>query len=366
MGRKKKGQGFTLPKIEQLPSGAWHTRVLINNRRISITKDTYEECLAEYMALKSGVITADKKKSGKNITLEEAVTEYIASKEGFLSPSTIAGYEKFKRNMMKQMMKRNIFAVTNEQWQSAIREERRTGKSPKYIKNGWMFFSACIVAAGADRPEVMLYPAEHNERAYLTPDEIDKFVDAVKGQPVEIPALLCLSSLRRSEILALTWDNVDLKNNAIYIKGATVRGTDGLVTKKQNKSRKSRRPIPIIPPLKAALQAASPKSGPVVKMTGDYALSQVKKTCESAGITVVDLHGLRHSFASLAYHLGIPEMIAAEIGGWNDLSTMHNIYTHLAQKDIAKRSQDFCDWFSEESTKKRKLETPLETEEKNA
>lgn len=359
MARKKKTPEIRLPKIEQLPSGAWHTRVLVDNRRISITRDTYDECVAEYLALKNGVMEASKKKAGKSITLEEAVDDYIAAKDGFLSPSTIAGYEKFKRNMMLPMMKRNIFAVTNDQWQAAIREERRAGKSPKYIKNGWMFFSACIVAAGAERPEVMLYPAEHNERAYLTPDEIDKFVDAVKGQPVEIPALLCLSSLRRSEILALTWDNVDLKNNAIYIKGATVRGTDGLVTKKQNKSRKSRRPIPIIPPLKAALQAAPSKSGSVVQMTGDYALTMVKRTCESAGITVVDLHGLRHSFASLAYHLGIPEMIAAEIGGWNDLSTMHNIYTHLAQKDIAKRSQDFCDWFSEESTKKRKLETPL-------
>lgn len=366
MGRKKKAPEVKLPKIEQLPSGAWHTRVLIENRRISITRETYEETLAEYLALKNGVMAASEKRSGKNITLEEAVTDYIASKEGFLSPSTIAGYEKFKRNMMLPMMKRNIFAVTNDQWQAAIRAEHKSGKSPKYIKNGWMFFSACIVAAGADRPEVMLYPPEHNERAYLTPDEIDKFVDAVKGQPVEIPALLCLSSLRRSEILALTWDNVDLKNNAIYIKGATVRGTEGLVTKKQNKSRKSRRPVPIIPPLLDALKAEPCKSGNVVHMTGDYALSQVKKTCESAGITVVDLHGLRHSFASLAYHLGIPEMIAAEIGGWNDLSTMHNIYTHLAQKDIAKRSQGFCDWFSEESTKKRKLETPLATESKNA
>ena len=366
MGRKKKAPEVKLPKIEQLPSGAWHTRVLIDNRRISITRDTYEETLAEYLALKNGVMAASEKRSGKNITLEEAVTDYIATKEGFLSPSTIAGYEKFKRNMMLPMMKRNIFAVTDDQWQAAIRAEHKSGRSPKYIKNGWTFFSACIVAAGADRPEVMLYPAEHNERAYLTPDEIDKFVDAVKGQPVEIPALLCLSSLRRSEILALTWDNVDLKNSAIYIKGATVRGKDGLVTKKQNKSRKSRRPVPIIPPLLDALKAEPCRSGNVVRMTGDYALSQVKKTCESAGITVVDLHGLRHSFASLAYHLGIPEMIAAEIGGWNDLSTMHNIYTHLAQKDIAKRSQDFCDWFSEESTKKRKLETQLATESKNA
>lgn len=59
------------------------------------------------------------------------------------------------------------------------------------------------------------------------------------------------------------------------------------------------------------------------------------------------------------------EMIAAEIGGWSDLSTMHNIYTHLAQKDIAKRSSDFCDYFTAEAMKKRKLATELETKNKN-
>ena len=98
----------------------------------------------------------------------------------------------------------------------------------------------------------------------------------------------------------------------------------------------------------------------MVKASAETIYNNLGKVCAAAGITVVDLHGLRHSFASLAYHLQIPEMIAAEIGGWSDLSTMHNIYTHLAQKDIAKRSSDFCDYFTAEAMKKRKLATELE------
>lgn len=364
MGRKKKAPKIRMPEIKQLPSGAWHTRVLVNGRRVSITKDSFDECAAAYLALKSGVIEAEEGKTGKSITLEAAVLSYIDSKKGFLSPATIEGYEKFYRNMLQSMMKRNIRTVTQAQWQAAIREERKSGKSPKYIKNGWMFFSACIVAAGVDRPEVMLYPDEHKERAYLTPDEIDKFVETVKGRPVEIPALLCLSSLRRSEMLALTWDNVDMGNDVLYIRGAVVRGPDGLEAKTQNKTDKSRRSVPIIPPLLDALRAVEGKTGRVVKMGGDTVYKQVKKVCADACVTSVDLHGLRHSFASLAYHLNIPEMIAAEIGGWNDLSTMHKIYTHLAEKDIAKRSKDFCDYFSTEAIKTRKLETQLETENK--
>lgn len=237
--------------------------------------------------------------------------------------------------------------TTNEQWQNAIKAEHKLGRSPKYIKNAWAFMAAAIEESGAKRPEVLLYPEEKNERAYLTHTEIDKFVKAIKGKPVEIPALLCLSSLRRSEMLALKWENVDLKNQVMYVHGAIVKGNNGLVDKKQNKNDTSRRAVPIIPPLLEAMEQEE-KTGYVVKMSGDTVLKYVKQACKESGITVVDLHGLRHSFASLAYHLQMPEMIAAEIGGWKDLSTMHNIYTHIAQADIAKRSQDFRDYFDKE------------------
>ena len=351
MPRKKKEPEVRLPKIEQLPSGTFHTRVLIGNRRVSITKDSHEECVAEYLALKHGVMEAQEREKKGIKSLEEAVTEYIDSRKDYRSPSTIYNYGMYKKNTFQHMMKSNVFTVTDEQWQAAIRQERASGRSAKYIKNSWSLMASAIQAATGRRPNVMLYPKENNERPYLDPDEIDTFVAAVKGTPVEIPALLCLSSLRRSEMAALKWDKVDMKKKVIYVHGARVRGVDGVSDKKQNKSDSSRRVIPIIHPLLEALQNVEKKTGYVVTMSGEAALKKVNQICEDNGLPQVGLHGLRHSFASLAYHLQIPEMIAAEIGGWNDISTMHKIYTHLAQKDIEKRSKDFSDFFD---PKKRK------------
>lgn len=356
MARRKKEPQIRLPKIEQLPSGAFHTRVLIGDRRVSITAETHEECVAEYLALKHGVMEAKESEKKGIKTLEKAVTEYIDSRRDYRSPSTIYGYERYKKNTFQSMMKANVFSVTDEQWQKAIRCEKANGNSPKYIENAWSLMASSIEAATGRRPKVMLYPEEKNERPYLEPDEIDIFVAAIKGQPVEIPALLCLSSLRRSEMLALKWDKVDFKKKVIYIQGARVHGESGLIEKKQNKNDKSRRIIPIIPPLLEALQKAERKSEYVVTMTGDLTLTRINQTCAANGLPQVGLHGLRHSFASLAYHLQIPEMIAAEIGGWNDLSTMHKIYTHLAQKDIEKRSKDFSDFFDTEKRKAREKE----------
>lgn len=341
----KKSQDFKRPVARKLPSGSWFCRVRVDGKDIPVTKPTKKEAEAAAMAVKYGIIQAEEKPREKKITLEEAMTGYIEARDGYISPSTIAGYKRYRQNTFQSMLKKNIFSVSNEQWQAAIKAERKLGRSPKYIKNAWSFAASAIEEAGAKRPEVTMYAPECKERAYLTHTEITKFVEALKGKPVEIPALLCLSSLRRSEMLALDWKNVDLKNQVLYVRGATVRGASGMVDKPQNKSRKSRRAVPIIPPLLEAMQATENRTGKVVNVGADYVLKYVKQTCQEAGVTVVDLHGLRHSFASLAYHLGMPEMIAAEIGGWEDLGTMHNIYTHIAQTDIAHRSRDFQDYF---------------------
>ena len=243
------------------------------------------------------------------------------------------------------MLRANIHSTTDDQWQAAIRRESRD-KSPKYISNVWGFFSAAIAEETGKRPNVKLPAKEKNTRPYLEPDQITTFVDAVKGETVEIAALLALSSLRRSELKALKWTDIDLNKNCIRVSGAMVyAGEEGMVHKRQNKTDASRRVVPIIPPLREALEAAERKSEYVVPYNGSWLYQRINEICEANGLPKVGVHGLRHSFASLAYHLGIPEKIAMEIGGWADDGTMRKIYTHLAQKDIANRAQDFTNFF---------------------
>ena len=156
-------------------------------------------------------------------------------------------------------------------------------------------------------------------------------------------------------MLALTWENIDFANRAIYVRGAKVRGEDGLKLKPQNKTKKSRRPVPMIPPLYDALTAAPKDTEFVVNAATCTLFNRINKICRENNLPEVGMHGLRHSFASLAYHMGIPEMMAADIGGWKDLGTMRKIYTHLAERDIAKRSKEFTDYFTPEAMKNRKI-----------
>lgn len=336
-----------LPKIIQLPSGSYQTKIMLDGVRYNITKDTMEECAAEAAALKYKAKEAKKAEKVKKMSLSDALTTYIDARRGSLSPATIYAYERYQANCFQSVMQLDIYSTTNDTWQAAVRRESK-GKSPKYISNVWGFISAAIQEQTGVKPKVNLPAKEKNERPFLDPDQINVFVDAIKGETIEIAALLALSSLRRSEIKALTWDCINFEKETITVKGAMVyAGPEaGMTHKKQNKTAASNRTVPIIPPLMEALKAAEHKSEYVVPYNGSWLYQRINEICTANGLPEVGVHGLRHSFASLAYHLNIPEKIAMEIGGWEDEGTMRKIYTHLAQKDIADRAKDFTNFFS--------------------
>ena len=366
MSRKKKQPGIRLPQVIILPSGAAHTRVLINGERISITKDTEEECIAEYLALKHRVKQAAERHKKQTVTLSEALANYIAKREDKKSPATIRAYKSYSQNRLQSMMGANVYKTSDTQWQAAVDRDFRK-LSDKYAKNVWCFVAFAIKEETGCRPKIELDSPPKNKRPFLEPEEILTFAAAMKGRTAEIAALLELSSLRVSEVLDVRGSDFDLKNGRIRIQGAAVYGPDGkLVHKDKNKTAASTRYIPLIPPLREAIQGKKLTDDYVVKMTPAGIYKQINRVCAANGLPEVGNHGLRHSFASLAYHLGIPEKIAMEIGGWEDSKVMHDIYTHLSKKDIAKRSQQFSDFFLPESAKECKLETELEMQTKPA
>ena len=119
-----------------------------------------------------------------------------------------------------------------------------------------------------------------------------------------------------------------------------------IVYKRETKNSTSRRVVPIIPPLQEALNNVGTRGEYVVKFHPATVMNQVNRVCEKNGLPKVGLHGLRHSFASLAYHLGMPEKVAMEIGGWADDQTMHKIYTHISEKSISTAAKAFTSFFS--------------------
>ena len=160
------------------------------------------------------------------------------------------------------------------------------------------------------------------------------FLKAAEGDKLELQILLALHSLRRSEIFGMRWENIDTKKKLIYVRGATVRGKQGLENKKTNKNVTSRREVPIFIDRLCELVDQTDKSEEFIYVGGENTLcNHINKICRSVGLPEVGTHGLRHSFCSLCVHKKAPEKFIMKVGGWSDPKTMKKIYTHVAKSD---------------------------------
>lgn len=330
-----------VPKARKLPSGSWFCRVRVNGQDIGITRPTEKEAIAEAMAVKAGTKAAAK--SGRK-TLTEAIDDYIAARKNVLSPSTILGYRRIQKNRFQEVMPLDIYKMTPEKWQRAVNAEARRYNG-KTLKNSWLFLASVIREETGERVIVKLPQVVPNEKGFLRAEEIPVLLQALAGSDVEIAALLALSSMRQSEILGLKWDNVDLDRNVIHVEETAVKGESGWVRKAETKNLASRRTIPMIEPLRLALEKSPRKEGYVVTMSDNTIRRKLQNISREAGVPYVGIHGLRHSFASLAYHLGLSEEATMKIGGWADNQTMRRIYTHISDSDINSQSKMFLQFF---------------------
>ena len=343
-----------VPQPKQLPSGHWFIYLRLGGEGIGVTETTRAECVARARVIKADYLATKtiKKQAlppAPELTLRELLDAYIEKYKPMWSPATVRGYIVVKENRFQAFADMRLRDLPP--WQKIINAEAKTCK-PKTLKNAWALVHAALLDAGAEVPRVTLPQIQSSERPFLTAEQIRTFVDAVHGSDNEIPILMGLHGLRRSEIAAVTWDRVDLKGGVIRIEGAVVPDENSkYVYKKTNKNATSRRSVPImIPELLAALKAVpeEDRSGPVVRCHINTIYKAVNRICEREGLPLIGAHGLRHSFASLGHRLGVPEHDMQVLGGWKDPATMRKIYEHIDAAELLAARNAMAKWYAGE------------------
>lgn len=318
-----------IPKPQKLSSGVYAVHLRLDGKSVTIHGATEAECKRNAIATKADHLTGRVIQAKCKLTTAQAIDKYVAEHPK-LSPSTVRGYNCIRDTVF--IPARNQ-VITDVKWQNIIDADNH---SPKTIKNAWGLIKSVMQYCGCTVPAVKLPQQERKERQFLQPNQIETFINAIRGERCEIAALLGLHSLRRSEILDLTWDDVDAENGIISVHGAAVLNKDGeLVHKKENKNVASTREVPImIPRLTELLSAGG--SGYIVTAYPNSIYKEVNAICANNNLPLVGVHGLRHSFVSLAYHLGWSEIATMRVAGYSDYNTMRKIYTHLAEQDRIK------------------------------
>ena len=130
-----------LPTPQLLPSGQYRCQVMVDGKRVSVVDGDPDVAQAKAVALKNGLLHEAKRP--ESLTVGEAIDRYIESKDSVLSPSTIYGYKKLRKNTMQGIMKTTLSALTQEKVQREMNSMSRT-LSPKTVRNAHGLLSAAL------------------------------------------------------------------------------------------------------------------------------------------------------------------------------------------------------------------------------
>lgn len=190
------------------------------------------------------------------------------------------------------------------------------------------------------------------ESDIYTPEQMQQIEDFAQNHRFGLDILLLIETgMRRGEMLALTWENVDLENRAIYIKQAVaiVKENNSLVTKiglPKNKS--SKRAIPISTDFAIYLKEQQKQShcnllihnnqnriiNPRTWQRRHYDVFMRDMQKVYPDMPVLNPHRLRHSKASEWVNEGLSLYAIAKTLGHSDLNMLRKRYAHSDLEEV--------------------------------
>jgi integrase len=203
--------------------------------------------------------------------------------------------------------------------------------------------------------------AQRSEMRTWDEDDISRFLQATKDTPYYALFYLALfTGMRRSELLALRWQDLDLLLCQVSVNRSLHHLRDGSYVFTEPKSARSRRTIALSPSSVQVLQDhyekrkleqtmlgiplkdddlvfSTPDGKPLRPNTVTRAWTML---AARAGVKVIRLHDARHTHASLMLKQGIHPKIVQERLGHSTIAVTLDTYSHVApglQEAAAKR-----------------------------
>lgn len=195
---------------------------------------------------------------------------------------------------------------------------------------------------------------EKQEMKILHPEDMSAYLAAAeKHNALPMFYLELVSGVRKGELVALLWDDLDTANRTISVsKQAAVR--NGEITISRPKTETSIRKISI--PQEAVdlliqeheKHPDNPYMFPSPKTGGMYYPDSVvnlhKRILKDAGLEHIRFHDLRHTFATMALQNGVDVKTVSSMLGHYDAGFTLRTYTHstrAAQEDAAQKMGSF-------------------------
>lgn len=309
----------------------------------------------EVLAVELGKARKGPFKENKRLTFKAFALRWLDEyAKGKVKESTYADYEGSVRvHLIPAFGDLPLCRITLEDIQRFVNSKLHDGQlSPKRINNilvplkemfkhavRWNYLDE-NPALYVEKPRII-----RQEMDFLTPEEIKLFLNAVEPRYQALFHMACLTGLRRGELLACKWSNLDLTRRQYFVKESLYR--DKFV---EPKSALSKRAVNLSPTLIRILEKHKVEQDKqILKLGAEYqrldlifcqdngkpldANNMVKRVfipaLKRAQLRRIRFHDLRHSYASLLIDQGEnPKYIQNQLGHSSIQITMDR-YGHL-------------------------------------
>lgn len=202
---------------------------------------------------------------------------------------------------------------------------------------------------------------------YYTKDELNHFLKLVDStNDIKLSAMfrvLAYTGIRKGELQALEWSDIDFTNNTININKTLSINSEHKITVQTPKSKSSIRFISIDEETKLILKRWKAKQrelffslGTRVKknqlcftndITNDYLYlnftnDKLSKICKKHKFKEIKIHGFRHTHCSLLFESGFTIQEVQDRLGHSDLKTTMSVYAHVTEKQRDNMADKFA------------------------
>lgn len=353
MAQKKKRSSLGSVKMDAY--GSWRVRVdlgrdpqtgkrMSSERRVRGTRRDADAELTRML-----VAAGEAPASASRVRLGDYIDDvYLPYVRGRLRPDTVAGYERdierYIRPALGPVPLCDLDGSGVESMLAAVGSPGARLAAYKTLRQVLHHARRHRVVQWVATDAVEQPKVPHYEPCVLDARQAAAVLEAFRGDPVEPAILLALGcGLRRSEICALDWEDVDVEAMAVRV-GSSYTVVRGEGHEDEPKTPTSRRVVSIPQGFAARLAEIRPDgaSGPMLpgegggRMHPDSLSHRYADVCDAAGCHWTSLKNLRHSHATIMLEAGVDVVTVSRRLGHSSVSITDRFYLRPRRaKDVA-------------------------------
>jgi integrase len=257
-------------------------------------------------------------------------------------PSAIRSYEAALRDhVVPRLGRTRLGEVQHRDVQRIADDLLADGRDPSTIRNALMPLRVIFRRAVEDG-DVAVNPSTHlrlpavrgRRERIASPREAEQLLAALPARDRPVWATALYAGLRRGELMALRWDDVDLANGVVRIERAY---DEKARVEIDPKSRAGRRIVPIVGALRDVLvehkaneaRADGFVFGGEAPFQPSNLWRRAQRAWKRAGLTPIGLHEARHTFASILIAAGVNAKAITTYMGHASIQTTYDLYGKL-------------------------------------